>query len=1196
MDGRAPDDADPARPSGDPKSAGGTASSSGVSDPLDALLRDLADAPVEDPGERRGLRPGERVGRYQVVRELGRGGFGVVYEARDVELGRHVAVKALRADRLRRGSEEQRALRLSLLQKEAATVARLQHPNIVTLLDLVVQDGLPYLVLELLSGETLQASLQAGPLSPEAALDVAVQVARGLSHAHAAGVIHRDLKPSNVFRTHDGLVKLLDLGLARGLAGSDLLPRAGTPGFMAPEQWRGEGDERTDLFGLGMLLHALLGGRVPQIASATLTSRSASAQPPADASAGPAGAARAGGDSMPPLETIDVPASVPPPLAALIIRCCAQGPAQRPPSARVLLDELLALQRGRGEAASSPLLQQPGRPAGAVSTTEPVPRPPIPPARRPVRIFALVAMLLGAGLVPWMVNRRKPATLGAPQLKRSEPLAAPVAAAPAAPDTIVPVGSMASQRAGAAAVLLRNGLALVAGGAGEGGPVATAELFDPQAGRDGAFRAAGTLSGAREDAAIALLGDGRALIAGGEGRAGTLDTTEVFDPVNASFKPGPRLLSARSRAVLIALGDGRLLIAGGERDGVQLSSAELYDPDSSSTSPGSSPNLPNLPIAGSGIGAFAAAAPLHTARASAVAALLPDGSVLIAGGLGPEPLASAELFLPPPRGSGGAGTFVSAGHLSDARTGASALPLPGGHVLIAGGDQAGHALASVERYEPGPEGKDGARGLFQPLGPLVTPRHAAVALVLPAGDLLFAGGKGDNDSRLASAEVYDPFAPGPQPGAPPGVSRPLSNLSTPRGDAVAVLLANGRALIAGGDWGVHRALSSAEVYLPRGVGRTGRAVRTGDLRAPRTGACAVALATGRIVLAGGRGASALGALELFDPRAANGAGAFSIAGALLQPRELPIAALLPDGSVLVAGGLDDGGAPLASAELVHEDPAHPGRLLTAEALPLSTARAFAAAVRLADGRVLVAGGIGKSALLASAEIFDPAVPARLRADLPSPGPGAFSPTGPMSTPRGAPMAALLADGRVLIAGGSGPSDPLSLGSPAEGGDALASAELFDPRTGSFRPTGTMATARRGSVMLRLPSGKVLIAGGLGKGALASAELFDPLADEGRGAFSATGGLATARDGAAAALLPSGRALLLGGTDPSGGALASAELYDPTADDGIGGFEHTSGLSVGREACTATLLPGGGVLIAGGRNNGPLATAEIWKLE
>jgi hypothetical protein len=168
----------------------------GAADPLDALLAQLAEAPEQevDSSPPRRLEPGARIARYEVVRELGRGGFGVVYEARDVELGRHVALKALRPDRLgSRGAkgERQRALRLSLLQQEAEMVAKLQHPNIVTLYDLVLHDGLPYLVLELLSGETLQAALARGPVPPGEALEIGVQIARGLAHAHAAGVIQQ---------------------------------------------------------------------------------------------------------------------------------------------------------------------------------------------------------------------------------------------------------------------------------------------------------------------------------------------------------------------------------------------------------------------------------------------------------------------------------------------------------------------------------------------------------------------------------------------------------------------------------------------------------------------------------------------------------------------------------------------------------------------------------------------------------------------------------------------------------------------------------------------------------------------------------------------------------------------------------------------------------------------------------------------
>ena len=1182
---------------GGPRSEDLPAESRDKSDPLDALLRDLAESPVEDSAERRGLAAGDRLGRYQVLRELGRGGFGVVYEARDVELGRHVAVKALRADRLRRGPSEQRDLRLSLLQAEAATVARLQHPNIVTLLDFVVQDGLPYLVLELLSGETMQARLAGGPLPVAEVLDAGVQVARGLAHAHAAGVIHRDLKPSNVFRTRDGLVKLLDLGLARGLAGSDLLPRAGTPGFMAPEQWEGQGDERTDLFGLGMMLHALLGGRIPQIGSATFQSaqsRTTRAQPPpgtptAETVKRERPQQPGSGPQGPPLEPVTPPASAPPALQALISRCCALDPGQRPPSARALLDELALLQRaGADSAPRTPLLEAASRPVLKQ----------LPP-RGPLRFFALAAILMGAVALQYVITHPKkgnPPSPVAPTLPQPP-------APPPAPDSLQLTAPLSSPRVGAAVAVLGDGLVLLAGGADENGPLSSAEVFDPAAGNGaGAFRTVGALAVAREGAQALRLSDGRVLVVAGEGRAGALDSTELFDPASRTFSAGPPLETARTAFSLVPLGDGRALVAGGEREGVPLFSAELFEPQAGPR------------------GAFLEAGSLSVPRSHAAAAAvpLPEGvAVLVAGGLGPEPLDSAELFLPPPRGAGG-GAFVPAAKLLRARSHAVALTLADGSVLVAGGASGATALASVERFDLVAPVKPGSiasyRGQFHQQGPLSTARHSTAALLLPLGEVLLAGGKGDSDSRLASAEVYDPFA-SPQPGAngppvaapkrgagsasrvagagpgatPPGLSRPLGNLSTPRAGAAAVLLASGRALIAGGDWGPRRALSSAELYTPRGTSLKGRAVRTGDLHAPRAAACAVALGDGKVAVIGGRGASALASIELFDARAARGSGAFSAAGNLGEAREQPLCAGLGGGLALVAGGFDDGGHALASAELLEEGA---GQIRATPLPPLTTPRAFAAAVRLADGRVLIAGGLGEAALLRSAELFDPR---RASPEHPGGAP-ALTAAGPMATARGAPMAALLADGRVLIAGGLGEQPGKEARAPGEGSAVLATAELYDPRTNSFAPTGAMATARTAGVLLLLPGGKVLVAGGLGAKALASAELFDPAADNGRGAFVPTGGLASARDHAAGALLPNGRALLLGGLDPTGGPLASAELYDPAIDGGVGGFGEASGLSVGREACTATLLPGGGVLIAGGRNTAVLASAEIWKLE
>ncbi|HEY6105871.1 MAG TPA: protein kinase, partial [Anaeromyxobacteraceae bacterium] len=244
---------------------------------LSALLEDLARAPrpaLEEIAP--ALRPGQTLGRYEILREIGRGGFGVVYEARDRELGRLVAVKTVRARR----HDPQHA---ATLKQEAEAAAQLNHPNIVTLHDAGQADGSAFLVMERLHGETLEARLERGPLPPGEALRIAAEVARGLAHAHAAGVLHRDLKPSNVLLTTDGAAKILDFGLSR-VFGSGSGEKGGTPGYMAPEQWRGEADdERTDLFALGVMLHQMLTGRLPyQVKEGRSTALDPGPPPPLD--------------------------------------------------------------------------------------------------------------------------------------------------------------------------------------------------------------------------------------------------------------------------------------------------------------------------------------------------------------------------------------------------------------------------------------------------------------------------------------------------------------------------------------------------------------------------------------------------------------------------------------------------------------------------------------------------------------------------------------------------------------------------------------------------------------------------------------------------------------------------------------------------------------------------------------------------
>ena len=195
-----------------------------------------------------------RIGRFAIERELGKGAQGAVYLAADTRLGRKVALKTLLAS----GDRAQ----LDGLLDEARIVSTLSHPNIVTLYDAGHGEHGPYLILELLHGETLAQRLERGPLPGTEALRIAVEVAKGLAHAHGQGVVHRDLTPGNVFLCIDGRVKVLDLGMAHAFGRRKV--EGGTPAYMSPEQRRGAPeDERSDVFALGVLLYRMLSGELP---------------------------------------------------------------------------------------------------------------------------------------------------------------------------------------------------------------------------------------------------------------------------------------------------------------------------------------------------------------------------------------------------------------------------------------------------------------------------------------------------------------------------------------------------------------------------------------------------------------------------------------------------------------------------------------------------------------------------------------------------------------------------------------------------------------------------------------------------------------------------------------------------------------------------------------------------------------------
>ncbi len=204
----------------------------------------------------------EVIGRYQVVRELGRGAMGAVYAAHDPVLGREVAVKTVL------GAGELDAEQRLRFEREARSAARLQHPNIVTVFDLGETDGVPYLAMELLEGEPLSEAMSRLVQTPlDERLDIVQQICRGLAYAHRRGVVHRDIKPGNVFCVTGGGIKIVDFGIARlddGITATRTGQLLGTPGYMSPEQFEGEpADARSDQWAVGVILFELLTGAMP---------------------------------------------------------------------------------------------------------------------------------------------------------------------------------------------------------------------------------------------------------------------------------------------------------------------------------------------------------------------------------------------------------------------------------------------------------------------------------------------------------------------------------------------------------------------------------------------------------------------------------------------------------------------------------------------------------------------------------------------------------------------------------------------------------------------------------------------------------------------------------------------------------------------------------------------------------------------
>jgi uncharacterized delta-60 repeat protein len=700
--------------------------------------------------------------------------------------------------------------------------------------------------------------------------------------------------------------------------------------------------------------------------------------------------------------------------------------------------------------------------------------------------------------------------------------------------TFTNVGNLTLARSRHSATLLPNGRVLVVGGIGSGSvPTVNynANVYDPASGK---VVMEITTNVARQMHTATLMRDGRVLFAGGHTGSAVIGHADFFNPATNQFEDVISINTARYGHTATLLANGKLLIAGGYSSSGPTTSAEIYNPAT------------NL---------FTATGSLNVARHMAAAVLLQDGRVLIAGGYNssaPDGLASAEVYDPV------AGTFTLLGSsMATTRYFHTATVLADGKVLIAGGGLPfSSASNTASLFNPATNTFSATTGNLVGSG-----IYSHTATLLPTGKVLITGGRAGGCCPTTAAQLYDPAT---------NTFAATGSLNAARQEHTATLLADGSVLVAGGYDNTTTKVSSIEVF--RYAAAASASTATGSMAVARVSHTSTVLPSGLVLVAGG-GVPAQTISQIFDPST----GAFTATGTMNVARRQHTATLLANGKVLITGGTNESTGPLDSAELY--DPATGLFTLTAS---MSFVRASSTATLLGDGRVLVAAGTD----FLIDEIYDPAnaqwtmtygqnahsyhtatfltdgrvlVAGNGTVEIFNTAADGISVAGSI-TSRKRHTATLLPDGRVLFAGGED-----------NGGNALSTAEIWDPGTGLFTTTGSMSAARARHTATLLATGKVLIAGGYnGTTELTSTEIFDPI----KSTFSSGGALTTGRYSHAATLLPTGQVLLSGGN----GSGTTAELFDPGL--GFAASRRPTVTTMPSRVCQATNIGLGGTGFSG----------------